>query len=67
MNAEYRGRGNLYRLGISIALLIQSLDLSAQLIPSHKGNRSHIGYVGEIAIARGIKGAPCIRRKESMD
>ena len=44
-NAEYRGRGSL------------SPSLSAQLIPSYKGYRSHIGYMGEIAIRRGIKGA----------
>ena len=55
MNAEYRGKG------ISIAFAIHSID------PSHKGYGSHVGHMREIAIGRGIKGAPCIRRKESMD
>ena len=45
MNAEYRGKE------ISIAVAFRSLD------PSHKGYRSHFGYVREIAIGRGIKGA----------
>ena len=35
-------------------------------MPLPQGISLAVGYMGEIAIGRGIKGAPCIRRKESM-
>ena len=54
-----------------VALLVWQCiapDYRQRGIPGlYAGYSSHVGYMGEIATGRGIKGAPCIRRKESMD